>query len=246
MNVNIGHLLTAARQGVGLTQQQLAHATKLHQGVISEMESGKRVPTVEQLLNLARVLKVPIQWFLTGSNQAGNELRDISIQLHDLYLVDLHVENEIVPGAFRADEDVIALAASGNSPSPRVIEALPAVLAWNSWRPGLLHEFAKVHDLRACIRLGWLADIALTIHANQGFPGGCKSTGALEEFVRIVAKIEPGLDDSLGLAVGTEPLPPVSRRWKIHYPASLETFRKRAEHLLSMRGKTLSRARRVS
>lgn len=242
MELNIGELLAAARQGIGMTQQQLARVTKLHQGVISEMESGKRVPTVEQLLRLAQTLKVPIQWFLTGSNTVGNEIRDISIQLHELFIVDLHVENEQVPGAFRADEDVIALAASGNSPSPRIIEALPAVLAWNSWRPGLLHEFAKVHDQRASNRLGWLADIALTIHGNQGFPGGCKSTSILEEYLRIVTKSQNDLEDSLGFAEEADKTPPVSRRWKIRYPASLDAFRTRAENLQRLRGRMLSRA----
>jgi hypothetical protein len=32
-------------------------------------------------------------------------------------------------------------------------------------------------------------------------------------------------------------LPPVSLRWNIGYPATLETFRARAEHLFALRGK---------
>lgn len=242
---DFGDKLSAARQGRGLTQAALARSTKIYQSVISDLESGKRQPTFVMLVKLATALKVPIQWFLTGSDYVGSEISDISIQLQFLGIVDLHVENEHVPGAFRTDEDVMAIAVSGNVPSPRIIEAMPAVLAWNMWKPALLLAFAKERDTRASIRLAWIADIVLTIHRNQEFPGDCKSTKSLEDYIGIVSETKPITVDTMGLSAGDEPLPPVSRRWKIQYPSALEKFRERANRLQRMRAGILSRALRA-
>ncbi len=238
---DFSELLAAARQGRGLTQGQLAKATRLYQSVISELESGKRKPTFSITKQLALVLKVPIQWFLTGSDYAGKELPDISVQLQTLGIVDLHVANERVPGAFRPNEEIIALSISGNAPSPRIVEAIPAVLAWNRWEPELLFAFGKVHDARTRIRLAWLADVALTIHAHQGFPGGCLFPNTLETYIRIVGDTPPEIEDTLEFSE-TNRAPPVARRWKIRYAAPLETFRVRAKHLLSLRANILTRA----
>jgi hypothetical protein len=75
-----------------------------------------------------------------------------------------------------------------------------------------------------------LADIALTIHANQGFPGGCRAKKELTAIVQSVNK--PKEADSLARPATSEQLPPVSLQWNITYAATLDTFRSRAEHLL--------------
>jgi transcriptional regulator with XRE-family HTH domain len=227
--IEFGSLLSAARHRQGLTQRQLAKATRIHQSAIADLESSKRVPSLALLLRIAGALKVPIQWFLTGSEYVGGEIADIAIQLQHLGIVDLHVTNERVPGAFRRDEEVIAISVSGNSPSARIIEAIPAVLAWNKWNPTLLRAHARVQGGFTAHRIGWLADIAITIHRNQGFPGGCPSLRRLESYVRRVQPPE-GIDH-LGFSPEPIALPPVSFRWKMHYPADLKVFRERAEHL---------------
>lgn len=239
---DFGAYLSSARQASGMTQRQLAHALHLSQSAISELESGNREPTFAFVEQAALILKVPIQWFLTGSERVGDQLPDLAVQLWNLGIVDLHVESERAPGAFGRTEESIAICVSGNAPSPRIIEALPAVLAWNQWSPDLLDAFASSIDSRVRNRLGWLADIALTIHGTQGFPGGCRSPHVLENFINLVASSESSMADSLGYLERNETLPPVSLRWKIKYPAPLETFRERAEHLQQLRRKKLTRA----
>jgi transcriptional regulator with XRE-family HTH domain len=230
---DFGKNLLSARMNHGFTQEQLAQSSKLHQSIISAFENGRRLPTVPQLLQLASVLKVSLQWFLTGTNNAGDELRDISVQLQSLGIADLQLTDERVPGTFRRDEEIMALALTGNAPSARIIEAMPAVLAWNAKNRFVLRSFADLYDPRIKHRLGWLADIALTIHRDHGFPGGCPYFSNLEAFVREIEL--PTQEDPLGFANDVDQRPPVSLRWKMRYPAKLASFRERAERLHSLR-----------
>ncbi len=233
MNHNFGKHLLAARLRCGLSQRQLASASGFHQSDVSQMEQGKRLPSFHQLLELARALGVSLQWFATGSNTGGSDLADLAFQLQDLGIVDLHVENARVPGAFRHDEEAIVLAIVGNAPSARIVEAMPAVLAWNVNDPLALRMFAEIHDPRIKYRLGWLADIAITIHQGQGFPGGCLSVSCLEAYIRLVEL--PNQEDLLGFPSNVEKRPPVSLRWKMGYPAQLSSFHERAERLHTLR-----------
>ena len=231
---HLGKHLSAARFRSGLTQHQLGIRTGMHQAAISQMEKGKRLPTLSQLKILARTLGVSLQWFLTGSNNSPTDIADLALQLRNLGIADLHVENTSVPGAFRHNEEVMVLAVAGNTPSARILEAMPAALSWNSWNPMLLSAFADLHDPRAKYRLGWLADIAITIHRNHGFPGGCTSLPTLETYIRLVT-LPTEVDSSLEFPEIAESRPPVSRRWKIGYPAQLASFQKRAESLQAIR-----------
>lgn len=235
MKIEFGKHLLAARELRSLSQRQLAAAVDLNQSDVSQFEQGKRFPTLEQFLKLAAILKVSLQWFLSGSNQLGDYVEDISFQLNQLGIVDLHVPGERVPGAFRLAEEVIPIAIVGNSPPARIIEAIPAVLAWNHWNPLLLRANARIQGRKIEYRLGWLADIAITIQRNQGFPGGCKSLRQLESYINSVKP--PEETDVFEYEAGSFDLPPVSRRWKMHYPAPLAAFRNRAQQLHEAREK---------
>jgi transcriptional regulator with XRE-family HTH domain len=209
----------------------------MSQAQISRIEQGGLLPTLPQLLRLARALSMPLQRFLNGATVPGVELVDLALELQSLGVVDLLVPSAMVPGSFRPTEQVIALAVSGNQPEPRIIEALSAVLAWNRWSPTLLRAYSCGQDLRAGIRLAWLADVALTIHRNEGFPGGCSGRRELERYVRWWSKhpTQPAREDDLGRPARSDELPPVWRRWKITYDAPLSAFAERARHLQSLR-----------
>lgn len=223
-----------ARFRAGLTQQEVSAAVGIHQGELSLMEQGKRLPSVPQLVNLARVLGVSLQYLLTGFNRPGVlGVADLALQLAELGIADLHFEKAPVPGAFLNDEEAIALALAGNAPDARIVEAMPAVLAWNKTRPDLLRAFAKTHDGRIENRIAWLSDIALTIHRTRGFPGGFSHVADLEKYVNETEK--PKTDDSLGFAAENHPRPLVTLRWRIGYPAPLNMFQARAERLAELR-----------
>src|SRR5262249_5959764 len=126
---HLGSHLTAARLQRGLSQAELAARCGLSQAQISYFELGRRRPTLDQLVRIARSLDVSLERLVTGADRPGEGLRDIAIELRHLGLVDLWVADPIVPGAFRRAEEVIARAASGPEPDPRILEAIPAILA---------------------------------------------------------------------------------------------------------------------
>jgi transcriptional regulator with XRE-family HTH domain len=229
---NLGRCLLKARLRLGLTQKELAVKAGLSQPRVSGIEGGDVFPTLPQVIRLARVLGVPLQWFLNGSVMPGMELSDYAVQLQWMGIVDLIVADAWVPGAFRPTEQALTLAVSGNQPNPRIIEAIPAVLAWNRWSPSLLTAYSRPRWSTACIRLAWLADVALTIQRSTGFPGGCPQRKSLESFVGRLSKAKlPLTNDDLGRPGEDSALPPVSRRWKISYAAPLSAFVERAERL---------------
>jgi transcriptional regulator with XRE-family HTH domain len=233
---NLGRWLATARAQQGLSQKDLAIRAKVSQPRVSGIENALILPTLPQLLRLARVLMLPLEWFLRGSLFPGKEVPEFALELQRLGMVDLVVPIAVVPGAFRPTEQVLTLAVGGNQPEPRIIEAIPAVLAWNRWSPSLLRAYSRPWGGRASIRLAWLADVALTIHQTRGFPGGCPEREHLATFIGGWSKANrPATEDDLGRPGEEHTLPPVSKRWKIGYDAPLSAFVERAEHLHSLR-----------
>lgn len=55
-----GNHITKLRQQAALSQESLAHRAGLSRHYISEMESGKRNPSLEVLIQLARGLNVTL------------------------------------------------------------------------------------------------------------------------------------------------------------------------------------------
>lgn len=224
----LGANLVLARRDRGYSQSQLARRCQLTQAQVSLFEAGKRLPSLDQFVRLARALDIPFQRLLTGTDRPGVALKDLAVELRRLGAADLWIADAAVPGAARRPEEVIALAASGGSPDPRVIEALPALLSWNAIRPPLLRAHGIV--TRTTSRLAWLATIALLIEQKKGFPGGCRK-GSLERFLKTIAPPKGPAWDDLGRPVDAPPEYPAWKRWKISYPATPEQFEERAREL---------------
>jgi hypothetical protein len=147
--------------------------------------------------------------------------------------VDLVVPHARVPGTYRPNEEVLALAVGTERPEPRVIEALPAVLAWNRWRPDVLEAFARVTHPKALTRLAWLTEITFLLDRTGGFPGGL--VGA-DELTRFLAKVDrPHESDDLGQPGAPAPDHRAWKYWRISYGVELSAFRERAERLGSLR-----------
>jgi len=56
----IGRKIKAARNAKGLTQAQLAEAVSLHEKHISRIESGKYLPTLENIIKIFKFLKIDL------------------------------------------------------------------------------------------------------------------------------------------------------------------------------------------
>jgi transcriptional regulator with XRE-family HTH domain len=210
---------------------------------ITYFETGARVPSLEQLIRIARALDVPAQRLLSGANRVGCAVNEIALELRSLGLADLWAENIAVPGAFRRPEEVVALAVSGKEPEARIIEGVPAVLAWNRWNGALLRTFARAKGGSIVFRFAWLADIALAIDRQGGFPGGCPGKEDLLKFVRRIKPPPPDQWDDLGRPGGKPPTSPLWKRWRISYAAELADFKRRAEGLADLakaEGRSLS------
>ena len=225
--------LLRARNWQGLTQRQLAERCDLHPSILSRIESGKREATLSEAVRLAKALHVPLEWFLTGKDRPGTTLPDIAAELWHLGIVDLNVPQARVPGAYRPEEEVLALAVGTERPEPRVIEALPAVLAWNHWRPGVLEAFARVTHPKALTRLAWLTEIMFLLERTGGFPGGLKGADGLTVFLTKVDR--PHDPDDLGQPDGPTPDHRAWKYWRITYAVELSAFKERAERLWSLR-----------
>lgn len=232
----VGSHLAEARFRRGLSQAELAARCGLSQAQISYFELGRRRPSLDQLLRVAEALGVSLQKLITGADRPGVGLRDIAIELRHLGLVDLWVEAPVVPGAFRRPEELLARVVSGREPDPRVIEAIPALLAWNRINPILLRAHGRTIRPRATRRLAWLADIALAIDRREGFPGGCRRD-QLIHFTQRVSAPSPESEewDDLGRPTVDAPTSPIWRRWRINYDADLAQFKQRARRLDGLR-----------
>jgi transcriptional regulator with XRE-family HTH domain len=224
----------AVRIERGLSQAELAGRSGLKRQQITFYETGARIPSLANLLKIARALDVPLQRFLSGTNAPGGGVRGIAIELRSLGLIDLWVEEPLVPGAFRRPEEVVAHGVAGEEPEARILEGMPAVLAWNRWDPGLLRAFARASGRETLFRVAWLADVAVTLDRMGGFPGGCPGREDLAAFLKRAPK-PPDRWDDVGRPGHDPPASPVWKRWRIKYAADLATFRRRAETLVSLK-----------
>lgn len=237
---NIAQHIASARLERGLTQTELAARARLNRQHINYFETGARVPNVEQLLKIARALDLPLQRLLYGIDRPGRGLRHLAIELRNLGLIDLWVADAAVPGAFRRPEEVVVRAVAGPQPEARIIEGIPAVLAWNRWNDFLLWAFARAAGRRTVYRLAWLAEIVLAVDDMGGFPGACPGKEDLEAFLKRVkarrSRLSPRLErwDDLGRPGDKPPRSPIWNRWRINYSAELASFRERAEALSSL------------
>ncbi len=62
----VGRNFASLRKAAGLTQEEVAERSGLSQQYISDLERGKRNPTVESLVALARAMRVEPRDFLAG------------------------------------------------------------------------------------------------------------------------------------------------------------------------------------
>ncbi|MDO8813539.1 MAG: helix-turn-helix transcriptional regulator [Gallionella sp.] len=71
--LQIGNVIRAHRKTTGMTQAMLAEAVGLEVETISRMETGKRLPTIEKLLEIADVFRIPISGFFEAVDAVAQQ-----------------------------------------------------------------------------------------------------------------------------------------------------------------------------
>lgn len=71
--LQIGNVIRAHRKTMGMTQAMLAEAVGLEVETISRMETGKRLPTIEKLLEMADVFRIPIASFFVAVDAVAQQ-----------------------------------------------------------------------------------------------------------------------------------------------------------------------------
>ena len=70
----IGDRIREARERKHLSQMKLAMLANLSLITVSNMESGKYLPNLKNLIKVSRVLGVSIDYLVSGSDSKGNEI----------------------------------------------------------------------------------------------------------------------------------------------------------------------------
>ncbi|MDA3628698.1 XRE family transcriptional regulator [Saccharopolyspora oryzae] len=128
----VGANLRAARAERGLSLSETARRAEIGKGTLSELEAGRRNPTLETLYALATVLDVPLGQLLVAESEPGSESAvvvnrasgaDLSGQVVDVQLMD-----RVVAGGQRLEVYRLHARAGARYVSaghrPRVVEQL--------------------------------------------------------------------------------------------------------------------------
>lgn len=80
-----GKIIKLLRVAGGTSQGALAHALEVSQAHLSQIEKGRKVPSVQLLQSIAKELKVPVALLLVETDQAEDSplmrtLRDLVMQ----------------------------------------------------------------------------------------------------------------------------------------------------------------------
>jgi transcriptional regulator with XRE-family HTH domain len=62
----IGDAIRLHRKSAGLTQEKLAEAVNLNPKYLGEIERGEKIISIEALLRIAKVVKIPTMEFFRG------------------------------------------------------------------------------------------------------------------------------------------------------------------------------------
>ncbi len=64
LNRALGNVLRRERNGLGLSQEELAERAEMHRTYVSQLERGLKSPSLARLADLADALRVPLAEFV--------------------------------------------------------------------------------------------------------------------------------------------------------------------------------------
>lgn len=78
LNVQIGLRIRAARKAKGITQSEISQKTGLDQAAVSRLENGTQEGSAAQILNIARVIGIPIAQLYDDQDETAKKVADLS------------------------------------------------------------------------------------------------------------------------------------------------------------------------
>lgn len=100
----IGHRIREARKIRGYNQQWLAEQVGVSQPSVSDWESGRNDPTMDNLAMAARVLNVHIEWLATGRGQRDYiETAPLASVCQDPAEAYIYAQNTLIPPPSRQE-----------------------------------------------------------------------------------------------------------------------------------------------
>jgi transcriptional regulator with XRE-family HTH domain len=92
--MEIGLIIKNTREKMNIKQAQIANALNIDQSIYSKMENGVRKIKIEELTDIARILKVPIAHFFPNS---VSELENLNlIEQIQALKDDNNIKNDII------------------------------------------------------------------------------------------------------------------------------------------------------
>lgn len=73
---HIARRLRQARELAGLSQAQVSNLLGLHRPSISEIEAGRRRVSADELVKLARIYRVAVDWLTKGDDDTQNRISE--------------------------------------------------------------------------------------------------------------------------------------------------------------------------
>lgn len=92
---HVGGRIRAARKDAGLTQDQLAGMIDKSVETISNLERGHTAPSLETIGLVAKALKQPAEWFLSGYSDRRNSGMTSTLRTEIEVLISGMDENEL-------------------------------------------------------------------------------------------------------------------------------------------------------
>ena len=99
--MDIGKRIKQAREFKGLKQKDFASQLNIDTSQYSKIESGKLLPTLNQVIEIGRILDVSYDWIITGkeiNNESSNlkESNTYEREKLDLAMQNIKLQDEII------------------------------------------------------------------------------------------------------------------------------------------------------
>jgi|DewCreStandDraft_4_1066084.scaffolds.fasta_scaffold05341_2 transcriptional regulator with XRE-family HTH domain len=90
---NLGLKIRFYRENSGLTQEQLSELINISQNFLSQIENGRRAPSLKTIIKISEVLKMPI--FLLFQFDDSNKVKNNILQKYEPLINSLNKKEQL-------------------------------------------------------------------------------------------------------------------------------------------------------